>query len=155
MWLRGKAAGLSLPKHHVRCLPQRLARAVVGHLLAVDLRDSRVAELNTAAMLARMREFFLQPAVLTPPELEMFWWPYAHDTCVIARHFGIMRYGRTGVLVADLIKFFPVAFMVVYSRPDFMNLQLARFPIAPGGGIDDELEVFLDIVPVPRPDWPE
>jgi hypothetical protein len=140
----------------VECNPQRLARAVVGHLLAAEIREDMTAPLTSAPMIDDMRAYFLDEGADFPCDLHLYFWPYASARQAIFRGMGILSAGQ--VVVGDFLKYFPVAFWLAHRLPTLVidRMRDREIPVR-RYGID---ECFLLRVPTSptntfRHDWPE
>lgn len=155
VWVRSHAKQkMVLPRSFaISAKPNRIARALIGHVLAAENRQDRYAELNSAPMPAALRDFFLDEAKPMPSRLEIYCWPYPSDLQVIIRSTSILRYGRNGQVVGDFLKFFPVGFWLAWDRPETVSLRLGSLPRLKR--LDDEAEIRLYFDPIPYVDWPE
>lgn len=112
--------GIALP-HPVRvpCQPQRVARSIIGHLLAA-VPEHRVGEKPHQSLLAAdLRSYFLNPGASLPRSVRIFcWWHSGRHTVVLR---GFLRPGEQAV--SDLLKFPPLGTLVLY--------QTKRTPAAP------------------------
>jgi hypothetical protein len=155
LWIRSRfREGLILPRMATfRSRPVRLAKAVVGHLLAAEQRTRRFIAPRTAPMIKVMRDFFLNYDGGLPATLEIFAWPYPSDLIVVCRGVGVVRPGHT--LVCDTLKFFPLAYLVAFDRPEGFTMDLPRLSIPSHLGPRDEAEVAIDFGVRCRADWPE
>ena len=153
-WVRTATKGaLSLPKSaEVDVNPQRVGRAVVGHLLAAEERSDPVAPLTAGTTTDAMRAYFLGTDTGSPP-FRLFVWPYAATDIVIVRGMGLVRVlGRThGVVVGDVLKFFPLAFWLVGTAPENVEFPFAELPLMESGTA--ALRIPLQRIPPAR--WPE
>ena len=148
--------GLSLPNYATVALrPALVARAVFGHLLAADgARDSRSA-VGGGSLNIDMRGYFLGTDVPLPASLALYVWPYASDRIVIGKGIGHHDLTSRGMFVADIIKFFPVAFAVVDSSECGSIPPLARIDLLSISSIGDSTEIQIPLAPTPPSDWPE
>jgi hypothetical protein len=157
-----RAAGrLALPTYlTVSIQPQRVARAVIGHLLAADEAHSK--QPRKAPMIDAMRGYFLDETKELPDNLRLFFRPYRGLRQTVLRGVGVM-FGFTQVspppiVVGDFLKYFPIAFCLASDPPEQIATQLQGREIDPRGlALDDEVGL-----PVPTgtadtfaPDWPE
>lgn len=140
---------LTLPVRHViEARTNRVARAVLGHLLAADVRDCS-EEPRDAPMLRVMREFVVDENAAIPESLAIYYWLFPAQFQVILRGIGIGFPG--GTVVADFLKYYPIAFMVAFEAPSltFPMLQIGR------AGADFVGRMCFDAKSRVRPDWPE
>lgn len=155
LWIRSNyELHLSLPSSFsVRFKPHRVARAIVGHLLAAEIRPEPYAPLVSAPMPDAMRQYFLDETQPMPERLELHCWPYPSEMQVIIRAAG---YGRPGhVITGDFMKFFPLAYWVAWDRPPSVTIPLPRISLSRECGLDDEASVTIQLDGVPPIDWPE
>lgn len=148
--------GLILPStFYALVRPQRIARAVVGHLLAAEERSDRLAPLSEGTGTAALRDYFLDEAASLPAEMQLYLWPYAHDDIVVARDFVTSRLPLTKQFVGSVLKFRPLAFWLVSDHSHGRILNLSSLPLGPEIGFDDEVEVAISLTNVPPSTWPE
>jgi hypothetical protein len=141
-------------KSQVRIYPQRIARAVVGHLLAAEIRDNMADPAISAPFQNAMRAYFLDPSAPMPDNLDIRYWIYAGDYQIIMRSFGIGIPGK-GVLVCDMLKYFPLAFLVIFnSNPKHLH-GLHSLVSEREMNIDDQIDFALNLSARKRIDWPE
>ena len=154
-WIRAQYKhSMALPESFtVNAKPNRITRAVVGHLLAAELRPNRAAIPEQAPMPDAMRDYFLDQSLPLPARMELLYWPYPSQVQVIVRACGVMKYGKKGVVVGDCYKAFPIAFWLVWDRPDSVIMPLESLPTT--GAIDEEIPIGISLRTVPRVDWPE
>lgn len=156
-WIRARYLhNLTLgPRFKVDCRPQRLLRAIIGHLLAVEPDAKPWLPLVDAPMPNSYRQYFLDPTLSPPEELRVYCWPYPSQKQVIMRSAGILEYGKKGVIVSDFLKFFPIGFWLTWEQPDSVFIALSEITPKPSCALDDiwEVEIRLDLVP--PIDWPE
>jgi hypothetical protein len=146
--------GLILPRiASFRSRPVRLAKAIVGHLLAAEQQTRRFTAPRTAPMIKVMRDFFLSFDAGLPATLEIFAWPYPSELIVVCRGLGVVRPGHA--LLCDTLKFFPLAYLVAFDRPVGFSLDMPRLSIPSHFGPQDEAEVSIDFGVKCRADWPE
>jgi hypothetical protein len=144
----------------VRIKPQRVARAVVGHLLAAEENPPTTPRQGT--MLTAMRRYFLDATEEMPSDLRLFLWPYRGERQTILRGAGIM-FNLVGespppFVVGDFLKYSPVAFWLTTGIPGRVAVQIADREIDPTGlALDDEVDFFVPTKARDtfRPDWPE
>lgn len=148
---------ISLPPYiDVEVRPQLLSRAVVGHLLAAEIRSRMADPLRSAPMLDTMREFFLDEAKDLTPEFRLYFWPYPAIRQTILRGVGVVSGGFT--IVGDFLKYFPVAFWLTYQAPDTVTQRLVGREVPVHGSSIGDIRVIR--IPTRekatfRPDWPE
>ena len=70
--------------------PQRIVRAILGHLLAAHVREDMQSPIINAPYLDAIREYLLNPLAPIPEQLEVYYWLYPSDTQVIILGCGVM-----------------------------------------------------------------
>jgi len=139
----------------VRVRPQRIARSVVGHLLAAEIRECMTEPPPSAPFQDALRGYFLDSTSSLPENIDITYWLYDGDHHVIIRGFGVLPLYGPGLMTCDLLKYFPLAFLVTF--------QLASGVEPPGRdlvpirsmGLDDEADLTIQLRPRPRVGWPE
>jgi hypothetical protein len=132
--------------------PQRLIRAVVGHLLAYGINRVPKGPFEVA-----MAQYFLDTSMPTPPGMECFYWVYPYTDQVLARD-ALLTDSRTpdgDNVLFKLVKFYPLAFFCTWNRPATYGFQfdnLCRFGHL---GFDEEAEIPVQLGPLPPRRWPE
>jgi hypothetical protein len=139
---------LVLPSRHVlEARTNRVARAVLGHLLAAEVRQGQ-GKPQDRPMLRAMRDFVLDQSGALPESLAIYYWLFPARFQVILRGVGICF--PSGTVVADFLKYFPLAFMVAFKAPPF---RFARLPAERGE--DFVGRMWFDANDRVRPNWPE
>jgi len=155
-WIRTQYThNLTLPsRFRVKCKPQRLLRAIIGHLLAAEPRAEPWEPVVSTPMLDSYRRYFLDTNLSPPEELRVYCWPYPSQKQVIIRSAGIQKYGKE-VITSAFLKFFPTGFWLTWEQPDSVSISLSDITPKPACALDDirEVEIRLDLVP--PIDWPE
>jgi len=147
---------LTLPgSFSIAIKPHRVARAVIGHLLAAEERKDPTAPLRNGPMPDDMRRYFLNVDEPAPAALELYVWPYASETQRIVRAFSVAELGSNDSVLGSVLKFFPLAFWLVYERPETTHIRLPSLPLHLAGGLDLETTITLPLKGIPRPDFPE
>jgi len=122
------ALGLVLPDPlTIVAKPQEIARAVIGHLLASVPAEFAGEPPAVAPMQDAMRQYFLDPNRPMPNELEVFYWAFPSSKVVILRSVvlaDVRDSSSRSLLAFDLLKFFPLGFMVTWQRPATVNIGL-------------------------------
>lgn len=149
--------GYSLPERiAVNLVPQKVARAVIGHLLAAEVRESMATRPRQGTFVNRLRQYFLDPTADLPPDMQIDFWPYPAKRQAVFRGMGMLWNRKT--MLADFLKFFPAAFWVGTGTPPEMTAQrfVQRLPVH-GSSRDQVLSIGIPTRrdAVLRPDWPE
>jgi hypothetical protein len=146
---------LSLPRDiTVSAQQPKVARAVIGHLLAADENPKRSLE-TKAPLQEAMRSFFLDEAGVPSRGLRVCIWPYPGVKQVIIRAFGVTslappRYSHP--FVGDLLKFYPLCFFVTIHPIAVPGYRIGRVDL---GAAEAPSELVLPLNGAPHPDWPE
>lgn len=130
--------------------PNRLARSVVGHLLAFGLHQHRQGAANEA-----LTDFFLDERLTFPPRLRLYYWMYPHNNQIVVRHAGLSFKGLDDFAPFMLLKFFPLAFFLVVDEPRSWQLKLRRLDPLLTPEIDHEVELPIELTALPDAQWPE
>lgn len=135
----------------------RVARGVVGHLLAAEARANPRERPARGTLQDLMRQAFLNPAVTWPTELRIYCWPYNSLDVAIVRGFGIARVlGKVhGPIVGDVLKFFPLAFWVTQEDASVTGYRLVDLARYITEDVDTVARVELPLLRIPSPFWPE
>ncbi len=156
-WVRASSGlGLILPRvATVSIEPARVARAVIGHLLAAEpVRRARHEELG-GDMPEAMRHYFMSSDQALPPTIRLVAWPYPRETIVIGRGIGRLDYPPGEPIVADVVKFFPVAFAVLSVERQQPLYEFLEIRPELADAADTPINVELPFHGVPPAEWPE
>lgn len=154
---------LALPAHiDVDIEPATVARAVFGHLLAAEQRPDMTLHPSPAPMQQSMRDYVLDTNLDLPPRLRVFAWPYWGKRQVVLRGVCVMSdlvaASHANMLVADFLKYLPLAFMVTYDPTapvpqGFLRFELRARGLRPGHVVKHSVPTRMaDSI---RPSWPE
>lgn len=154
-WVRS-ASILALPKTATLSLqPGLVARAVIGHLLAaLPVREMGPKEWENPANVA-MREFFLGSALSLPPSLQLLVWPYASSRTIVGKSFVRIELRPKGTHLMDLLKFYPLAFAVLFDGTSRDLPHLCRISPENAGTVEGACEISIPLISVPQFHWPE
>jgi hypothetical protein len=132
----------------VSARPFELQRAVLAHVLAAK------AELDGVVFDATVRDLLAKSSVSVPPAIKIFYWLYPFARTVVLRDFVIPTRGgaRTQMAFCQLIKFYPIAFLVTDGPATLPFRELTAFRAAVAGDVAD---IPVDLAPVQPEDWPE
>jgi hypothetical protein len=143
------------PEVRIRTQPQRVARAVVGHLLAVLPRHLAGAPLVHAPFPDAMREYFLDESKPLPTKMAIYYWVYPSTLHVVARGFGVNDLRSPGWVVGDMIKWFPLGYWVTWDKPSSVQVRLPVLVVDRTSNVDDDVELSVALRDVPPVEWPE
>jgi len=134
---------------------QRVARAIVGHLLAVLPGPEAGKSITHAPFPDAMRDYFLDPTKPLPKEMNIYYWVYPSDLHVVARGFGVGdARSLPHIIVGDMIKFFPLGYWVTWEAPPELRISQPTLIANRSSGIDDEEILKIPLRDVPPLDWP-
>ncbi|GAB1541149.1 hypothetical protein NUACC21_38190 [Scytonema sp. NUACC21] len=151
---------------NIKIQPQKLARSIVGHLLAVEIRNDMAEPLRTAPMVDLMRKYFLDVTLDFPSDFNLYFWPYyIPERQVILRALSISSIEQSGTVITlngDFLKFYPFAFWLTYKAPKekILNLIGDKFfseILIRGHNLDAWTNVSINLIQgnTIREDWPE
>lgn len=146
--------GISLPNPvRLSCKPQRVARAVVGHLLAAVPRPEVGQPPRQAPVADGLRRYFLRPSDPLPAQFRIYCWPYTGKRIVVARTVVKIHDGQP--YVSEILKFSPVGFWIVHQPPD--GLAFPATDLLPDRtiGLDEEALVPFEMLNRIDPTLPE
>jgi len=137
----------------VRIKPQRVARAVLGHIAAQG-----VLRYDKGPSTIPLRDYILDPSLPMLDDIRLCYWVYPHRARVLVRDAVIMRLLNGSEPSAIwMMKCFPLAFAVLWNR-DFQfdaPCQPRNFDAHVGAQIDDVADLLVDLSNVPPEYWPE
>jgi hypothetical protein len=144
------------PKIRFPVKVQRVARAVVGHLLAVLPYQRAGHSLVHAPFPDAMRAYFLDPSQPLPKEMNIYYWIYPSNLHVVARGFGVTDVrSLRWVILGDVLKFFPLGYWVTWSEPPGIHITRPKLIANRSSGIDDEEMLTIPLRHIPSLGWPE
>ncbi len=145
---------------NINIKPQRVVRAIVGHLLAAEVRKDMSSLPRNAAHPEAVRQYILNPSAPVPEKLEVYYWLYPSDIQVIMLGAGVMSIGHMEemksirVIISEFIKFYPLAFWVTWDQPK-IKVNLHCLTRNKSLGIDEKSSFQISSINLPRIDWPE
>jgi hypothetical protein len=135
--------------------PQRIARAIIGHLLAGFLSNEPDNKPLSAPIPDSFRSYFLDPHASMPKELDIYYWLYPSNVQAILKNIAILGVKTSVFVMGDVLKFFPLAYWAVWDTPRAVEVQLPMLLKNKDIGIDDYDEISIDFVNLQRYNWPE
>ena len=149
--------GFSLPPQvSIEVKPQRLARAVIGHLLASNYHpDQRDIE-GSFPFPEALRNYFLNQNASLPDELNIYYWFYPSNRQVLV-HGAAMGFWKAPKqpLFYSLMKFFPISYWITWEEPQHSIITHPTVIRHRNIGIDDSEEIQIKLLDYPRLDFPE
>ncbi|MDA0107801.1 hypothetical protein OH456_06580 [Vibrio sp. La 4.2.2] len=134
--------------------PQRIARSVIGHILAGNAVDIVKQDTPHAPMYQVMENYFFDETSALPEELEIFYWFYPFNDIRVARAFG-SKFGAAKPIVGDLLKFFPFAFWVTWNQPKDINFNHGKLLPIRDLSIDESSQLTINFDSYPPRHFPE
>jgi len=139
------------PKCTISIEPNKVARAVVGHLLAVG--NDRY---STEAVPGLLSKYFLDPTQDLPSGFKIYFWLYPYLRQVLIRDGGICpEFPRQIFVFFWLMKYFPLSFFVTYKEPEEVTFKVPSLNQYLSTDINDVANVTIDITNIPKQNWPE
>lgn len=128
--------------------PQRLMKAILGHLVAakVDIENTLFDQ--------QARDYALNLEAPLPDDIHIFYWVYPHDCSITIRDFGMFTPRGTfqEPAIFQTIKYFPIAYLCC-NKPEYAGLNCLSWYRETG--LDDEIEIPINLKRVEHPFWPE
>lgn len=154
--LGAKRKRIQLPKKIFPIItPQRIARAVVGHILAAVVVEETKSELISSPMLDALRKYFLDQTLPLPEEMEIYYWPYPYKEQVLIKGFGKFDIRTKHGIIGDIFKFLPLGFLLTWEKPDSINVNIPVLLRNKKMGIDEQEKIEIDLYNHPPHDFPE
>lgn len=140
--------------------PLPVLKAVTGHLLAARVRSDMSRPLPDAPAIKSMQKFVLNVDSLPDKNLKFYCWLYPSDIQVIILGAGLINNlfsSKRNFVVGDVLKFFPIGFLVTFDSQSVLPNQLnfSQISIPNGLKMDEEWELTLNTKDIPPIDWPE
>ena len=89
-------------------------------------------------------------------KLEVYYWIYPSNKQVVINSLGIGSAMGEGFIASScVLKFFPLAFWIVWDKPDSFPINLTKIPKNSLKGLDDTCEIIVDLRSLPSLDYPE
>ena len=134
--------------------PQKLARAVIGHILAANAVDETKDGLRTFDFRDALRHYFLNEKAPLPEEVDIYFWIYPSRRQVIIKDAHIGSFGNEP-FCCHILKFLPLGFWVLWEKPDTFQTTLPNLVADKSMSIDDIYQTKVDFRSIPRLDFPE
>ncbi len=141
---------LTLPdSFEVECYPNAIIRSVLGHLLAAK------TETDEVVIDKLIRPCILDYSLPIHDDIHILYWVYPYEETIILRDFGMpAARGRLQTVgFFNLIKFYPIAFLIAHELPFYEKLPtLHQFnKLSPG----DKANIQINLRSVKHSTWPE
>ncbi|WP_331345530.1 hypothetical protein [Cellvibrio sp. UBA7661] len=135
--------------------PQRLVRAVVGHLLAAHSINFLSNGDKLPPFYDSLSKYFLGESEHFPENIEIYYWFYPYRSYKVAKSTAVASLSWSGYLFGDVIKFFPVAFWLVMDKPAHINIPHNLLLVDKTMDIDSKVEFQLNLKNTPNVNYPE
>ncbi|BAY74348.1 hypothetical protein NIES25_07610 [Nostoc linckia NIES-25] len=148
--------GFSLPETiKLSVKPQRLVRAVIGHILAGKLPTPGQPPIS-APFPNALRNYFLDTSSAIPNNIEVYYWVYPSNKQIVIDSLGIgSGIGEGFISGSCLLKFFPLAFWIVWDKPPSFPINLKKISSENFKGLDESCEIVVDLRNLPPLNYPE
>jgi hypothetical protein len=135
---------------NVPAQPQKLMRAVLGHLSAQGVNRYYQGKETEP-----LRDYFLDESLPLPKHIDIYYWIYPYKNQVQVRDCCYMDIRIGKPVIIWFIKFFPIAFLVTWDRPEEMNIQFPNLGEWRNAGIDEEINIPVYLDRIAHQFWPE
>ena len=142
---------ISIPGYmKAKIKPQRVMRSLLGHISAQG-----VGRYHQGAASNEIQSYFLNEEESLPERIKIYFWAYPYKSHVMARDCVLTDLTVGEPVAFWLLKFFPISFMVTFNEPDKYNFNMEALSKFGKLGIDDEVEVNVDLENIIHQMWPE
>lgn len=119
-------SNLVLPdRYQFVATPQKVARAVIGNILAANSIDLVTDNRGHFPIYKKMQDYFFNVASPLPENITIYYWFYPSKGVQIFKAMKTCFAFTNACISYDVIKFFPLAYMVVWKQDDFqLNLDV-------------------------------
>jgi hypothetical protein len=148
--------GMSLPETiSLSVKPQRLIRCVIGHILAGKLPIQGQPP-KSAPFPDALRNYFLDQSSNLPDKIEVYYWVYPSNKQIVINSLGIgSTVGEGAIGGSCLLKFFPLAFWIVWDKPDSFPINFIKVSREDLRSLDEPCEIILNLRKIPPLNYPE
>lgn len=130
--------------------PQRIARSIIGHLLAAIYTGEVETGLIRSPMFDTLRYYFLNKDIPLPRGLNIYYWIYPSRRQVIIKNCGKMTLYSSEPVLGGIIKFLPIGFWIVWEKPKDFVVYLNELLPHREVGIDDIVQIPIDLYNIPN-----
>lgn len=157
--LGAKRREIILPRTiHPFIRPQRIARAVVGHVLAGLAVEETSQGLLSSPINDSLRNYFLDETAELPNNLEIYYWVYPSRRQVLIKNVGkslINNSGKREVVFGHIFKFLPLGFWLVFNSSNQKSELVKPLVRDKNMTLDCMDQVDINLYRVPPLDFPE
>lgn len=130
--------------------PQNIMRSVIGHLCAQGVERFRKGPATE-----RIAWYVTDRALTLPTSIRIFWWPYPFHHQVLARDCAYMDLPSGHAFTVWMMKFYPLAFLVVFDCPDGISFTANELSIYRDLEHNEAVRMDIDCTKIIHPHWPE
>jgi len=134
----------------IKAEPQKIMRAVLGHLSAQGINGYQKGTATETC-----RDYFLDESLPLPNNIKIYYWLYPYRTQILIRDAAYMDLRIRDPIVVWLMKFFPLAFAVIWDKNNSYNWSLNELSLYRSYPIDWIVDLDVHLRPVVHPYWPE
>tara|TARA_Y100000589_G_C27186225_1_gene642784 strand:+ start:871 stop:1671 length:801 start_codon:yes stop_codon:yes gene_type:complete len=131
-------------------VPGKIIRAVCGHILALGVERFPRGDMGDA-----MADLVLNPDKEIPDSLHFYYWVYPFWDQVAIRNFGFLVHTGTPPLVSSVLKFFPLAFMILWEPATDFRSSLVRLNDYCVGAGNNQVDIPFRLTNIPPQRFPE
>lgn len=149
---------LTLPRHHrFRFQPQRVARSLLGHLLAANAVPELETNHTGGPLDKALRAYVMDPTAKLPHDVKIFYWFYPFRRQVIMKHTAMTEFGTGEILYGHILKFLPMGFWVVsgLTEQGAWKINMPTLLDDENLALDDERYLWLNFDSVRPASFPE
>lgn len=136
---------------------QRVARCVIGHLLAAVSVDIVKQPPQENPMDDALKEYFMNESLPLPEHVDIYYWVYPSKKQIVVKYFGKRNINTGAMIIGHTIKFLPLGFFLTWKKPDNYHIPLKKLLPNKNIHIDDEKLLDIDLyehVPLEFPEKP-
>ena len=128
-------------KRYFKIKPHKIARAIIGHLFAGCISDDLASPPMFAPVPDALRNYFQNKEAGFPENIDIYFWLYPSTIQVIVQYFAYSDIRSRGCITASLIKFFPLAFLVVWDKPASVQINHSLLFSQKNCGLDECFDI--------------
>lgn len=103
------------PFFSIEVQPHKIARAVIGHLLAACAFEEITRNTDYPIFPKTLQQYFMSPSDPLPEQVDVFFWVHPYNKQEIFKHLGRLCINRGNLWLGHLIKFNPLGFLVTWN----------------------------------------
>lgn len=134
----------------IQAQPQAILRSLIGHVSAQGVDRYQKGPLTEP-----LRDYFLDTSKPLPSDIRIFYWAYPHRPHVMARDAAYLDIPSGHSFAIWLLKFFPIAFLVVWGEPKGLHYPIHGFDLWHNCPFDTLVDLPVTLRPIPPQFWPE